>query len=116
MPGSGAGIRAAADSVAAPKPPAMRRLTEAQYRAVIAYVFGPDIKISGRFEPERRADGLLAIGSSQVSISDAGFEQYYAMAQEIATQVTDADHRATLFSCKPANEKASDDKCAETFL
>ena len=44
--------------------PKFRRLTEAQYRATIADIFGPDIKVSGRFEPDLRIGGLLAAGTS----------------------------------------------------
>ena len=35
-------------------PIAMRRITPDQYRESIADVFGPDIKIVGRFEPDSR--------------------------------------------------------------
>ena len=35
-------------------PPVLRRLTQAQYKHVIADVFGPDIKIGGRFDPDIR--------------------------------------------------------------
>ncbi len=43
-------------------PTAMRRLTEAQYRNVIADTFGPTITFGGRFDPLQRTDGLLALG------------------------------------------------------
>src|SRR5690349_7659327 len=66
---------------------ATRRLTETQYRHTIADLFGSDIQVNGRFEPERREEGLLAIGGSQLSISASGFEQYYAMARGISDQV-----------------------------
>ena len=40
----------------------MRRLTEAQYRNSIADIFGPDIKVAGRFEPiEESHDSLTTI-------------------------------------------------------
>ena len=35
----------------------VRRITETQYRHTIADVFGPDIKIEARFEPEKREEG-----------------------------------------------------------
>ena len=57
---------------------AVRRLTETQYRHTVADVLGPQIKIEARFEPEKREEGLLAIGSSQLSLTSAGFEQYFA--------------------------------------
>src|SRR5690606_1453961 len=62
----------------------VRRLTESQYRHAIADTFGDDIKISARFEPEKREEGLLAVGSAQLSITGSGFEQYFALANSIA--------------------------------
>src|SRR5215471_13722960 len=59
---------------------ALRRITETQYRHTIADVFGPEIKINARYEPERRVDRLLAIGSAQLSLTSSGFEQYFALA------------------------------------
>ena len=35
---------------------AVRRITESQYRHTIADVFGPEIKINARFEPEKREE------------------------------------------------------------
>jgi mono/diheme cytochrome c family protein len=39
-------------------PPIARRRTADQYRRVIADVFGPTIKVEGRFEPGLREQGL----------------------------------------------------------
>ena len=39
------------------------RLSPSQYRLTIADIFDDSIKISGRFEPEQRDQGLLAIGA-----------------------------------------------------
>ena len=66
---------------------AVRRITETQYRHTIADVFGPEIKINARFEPEKREEGLLAIGSAQLSLTSSGFEQYFALASSISDQV-----------------------------
>ena len=92
----------------APEPPTsgapagMRRLTEEQYRNSIADIFGPDVRVSGRFEPILRPEhGLIAAGTSQISVSPAGFEQYYTMANAIAAQVVDENHRATMLACAP---------------
>jgi hypothetical protein len=88
----------------------IRRLTEAQYRQTIADIFGDDIKVAGRFEPDMRAEGLLAVGTAKVTITPSGFEQYDAMAQGIAEQVVDEKHRRRLVGCKP------DPSCAAAFL
>jgi hypothetical protein len=92
-----------------------RRLTQDQYRQSVADVFGDDIKVSGRLQPDPRREGLVAIGVSQSSVSASGFEQYDATAREVAGQVTDEAHR-DLLGCKPVDAKRPDDACARTFL
>src|SRR5690242_19305466 len=52
-----------------PRTVAMRRVTESQYRQTIADLYGPDIEVVGRFEPDSRRDGLMAVGSAELSIS-----------------------------------------------
>src|SRR5215510_3110735 len=96
--------------------PALRRITESQYRRTIADVFGPGIKINARFEPEKREDGLLAIGSAELSLTSSGFEQYFALASSIAEQALDEKKRATSVPCKPANPGQADDACARQFV
>ncbi len=107
---------------------AHRRITEQQYQTAIADLFGPAIKVDGRFEPELRKEGLLAIGASEVSISDAGFAQYFAIARRVADQVllsTPAqrdrqaaiqDARDKVVSCAPARADGADAACAERFV
>lgn len=100
---------------------ATRRLTESQYRHSIADIFGDDMQINGRFEPERREHLLLAIGSSMLSISAAGFEQYFSMGRSIADQVLDpnektGNRRAKFAPCIPADAKTADDKCTVEFV
>ncbi|HYM34397.1 MAG TPA: DUF1592 domain-containing protein, partial [Steroidobacteraceae bacterium] len=90
---------------------ATRRLTESQYKHTIADIFGRDITVNGRFEPERREDGLLAIGAAMLSISASGFEQYYSMAKGIADQVMDDKHRDKFVNCPP-----NDAVCAREFV
>jgi hypothetical protein len=94
----------------------MRRLTESEYRNSVADVFGGDIAVQGRFEPDRRIGGLLSASSAILSISPAGFEAYAKMADAIAGQVVDARHREKLIACKPADAKAADDACAGQVL
>jgi len=107
---------------------ATRRVSELQYRHAIADLFGPSIKVEGRFEPDVRKDGLLAIGASEASISDAGFAQYFAMARSIADQVllatpTQASQAAAvqaardkIVPCTPVKADAPDSACAEKFV
>jgi hypothetical protein len=105
-----------------------RRITELQYRHAIADLFGPKIKAEGRFEPELRKDGLLAIGASEVSISDSGFAQYFAIARSVADQVllnppAQENQKAAVQAardkvvpCSPVKADAPDAACAEKFV
>ena len=51
-------------------------------------------KINARFEPEKREDGLLAIGAARLSLTSSGFEQYFALASSISDQVLEEKRRA----------------------
>jgi hypothetical protein len=93
-----------------------RRLTAEQYQNIVREVFGGDIDLGGRFEPDLRVDGLLAVGASHVSITAAGMEQYDAMGRAVASQVVDKNHREALLPCRPSSETDADDKCAGEFL
>lgn len=95
---------------------AVRRLTESQYRHTIRDVFGPEIEINARFEPEQRESGLLAIGSATLSLTSSGFEQYFALAASIARQALGTELRRQVMMCEPANPSRADDRCARQFL
>lgn len=97
-------------------PSSLRRLTEAQYRATIADAFGPDIKVSGRFEPEMRVQGMLAAGSRAVGLTPGGLENYEGMARGIAAQVVDPAHRSRLVGCAPSTGDLDGKACASTFF
>ena len=101
-------------------PATVRRLTADQYRQSIADIFGPDITVAGRFEPEVRTQGLLAVGTATITVSPAGFEQYDVMARAIAAQVLDEAHRQAALQqfggCLPADPKGPDRACAEAYL
>ena len=94
----------------------LRRLTEAQYRNSIADIFGSDIKVAGRFEPDLRVDGLLAAGASTVSVTPGGLEQYEALARMVAEQVVDAGHRQKLVGCGPDPADPDGRQCARAFF
>jgi hypothetical protein len=97
-------------------PATVRRVTKDQYAAIIGDIFGADIKIQGRFDPDVREGGLLAIGTSHVSVTPSSLEQYDSIARGIAAQVVDEHHRVQLFGCQPASATAPDDACAAQFL
>jgi hypothetical protein len=97
-------------------PPMVRRLTEAQYRASIADIFGAEIPVPARFEKPARVDGLVAIGTGSAGISPFAVEQYDSAAQAVASAVLAPKQRAKQVKCKPKDEMRFDHKCAETFL
>lgn len=99
-----------------PGPIAMRRITAEQYRQTIADVFAPELQVTGRFEPDSRRNGLLAVGTAWVSITPAGFEQYDAMARRIAARVLEPEQRKRFVPCLPADPATSDSKCAGAFV
>ncbi len=96
--------------------PLMRRLTEAQYRATVADIFGPDIPVVGRFERELRTEGLVAIGTSESGLSPFALEQYDISARGIAAAVVSEERRDDLVPCKPRSEDRFDKACAEKFV
>ena len=95
---------------------AMRRLTKAQYRNVMSDVFGPGIELAGRFEPENRRNGLIAVGSAQATITASGFEQYEGMASEVARQALLPERRKDWLPCIPSNAEAADPACSKAIL
>jgi hypothetical protein len=97
-------------------PATVRRLNEDQYKHSIEQIFGPDIKVPGRFEPPVRESGLLAIGESKVIVTPAGFEQYALRARDISAQVLDDSHRKALLTCGPQAGATFDEVCARQFL
>jgi hypothetical protein len=92
-------------------PPVMRRLTEDQYRRVIADVFGADIVVGGRFDPLLRTDGLLVLNAATSAVNTSSYELYDALAKSVAAQVTDPERRALLVPCT-----TTDDACASAFF
>jgi hypothetical protein len=97
-------------------PPAMRRLTEAQYRNIVADLFGARIVVGGHFDPLIRTNGLYAVGARSARITPSGLEQYDRMARSIAAQVVSEPNRDMLVPCKPADAAKVDEACARQFV
>lgn len=116
IPSQSAPAFAETPAVVDPVKVSVRRITETQYRHIIRDTFGPEIELSARFEPDKREDGLLALGSSHLSITSSGFEQYFGLASSIADQVFDPKRRDALVGCKPADAKKPDAACATQFI
>jgi len=95
---------------------AVRRITESQYRNAVHDIFGENITINGRFEPELREHGLFAIGSKELSISPGGIEQYVGIARRVSDQVFDPKNRAQIFGDVPAAGNVPDDARTAEFV
>ncbi len=95
--------------------PNIRRLTETQYRNIIADLFGPRIVVGGRFDPLVRTSGLLEVGARSAPVTATGLEEYDGLARSIAAQVVKPGNREYLLPCKPQSETAPDDACAKQF-
>src|SRR5690606_7010603 len=74
------------------------------------------IRLGGRFDPGLRVEGLLELGTSEISISDASMEQFDNMARTIAAQVIDEGNRGLMVGCEPRSPTEPDDACARQFL
>lgn len=95
---------------------AFRRITESQYKHTIADVFGSAIKVEARFEPERREDGLLALGSAELSLTSSGFEQYFTLGSSVARQALTAKDRDAFVGCTPRDPAGPDEVCTRKFV
>jgi hypothetical protein len=105
-----------ADPGATGGPLAMRRLTAQQYRNAVEDAFGSSVAVAGRFEPDSRSDGLNALGASLVAVTPSGFEQYEAMARNLAAQVTSPELRPGILPCQPAVVTGADNACTEQVI
>lgn len=104
------------EPVAVGGPAVVRRLTEAQYRATIADIFGPNAPIAGHFERGQRESGLLSLATSTSHISSSSLEQYHASAQSVAAYALNEANRDRTVGCKPAADNAFDAACAQQFV
>ncbi len=96
--------------------PGLRLLTEAQYRNIVADLFGTQVVVGGSFDPLVRTNGLLTVGASDAHITPAGLEQFDRRARAIAAQVVNEKNRGVLIPCKPADAAKADDACAKQFF
>ena len=109
-------VGAAAPSQAAEES-ALVRLTPAQYERSIHDIFGESIQVDRVIvDPGVRENGLLALGARKLTLSAAALERYESLARQVAVQVTNDRHRATLIPCTPEVETAPDATCAAQFL
>src|SRR5262249_32964894 len=83
-PVSSVAIVDAAQGTVAGGPTLVHRLTQEQYRNIVTDLFGDDIALGARLEPDVRGDHLIAVGSARATVTAAGMEQYEAAARSVA--------------------------------
>lgn len=111
--GSGGSVSPSTD-VFAPAPPALPRLTTAQYRNVVSDLFGPSIQVP-ELEPDQRPYSFSIIGASTTTVSEHGVDLYGQAAFQIAKAVfADESLRAKVVGCAP--QTPLDDACLKQFL
>ena len=97
-------------------PPDVRRLTEDQYRSIIADIFGSSIVVAGRFDTPVREEGLLAVGARDATVTPGGLVQFDEMARSIASQVLSEPNRHFLVPCDTIEHTDYNDSCARQFI
>lgn len=97
-------------------PPLLRRLTESQYRATIADIFGQEVPIVARFGRALRSEGLIAVGTGHAGVSPYSMEQYDVAANGIAEFITAEQRRAQYLPCAPEPSSDFDMACATDII
>jgi len=117
---SGCGDYGSRDALSEPEPvggpPLLRRLTESQYHATVADIFGSDVPVVARFGRALRSDGLISVGTGEAGISPFSLEQYDSAARGVADYILAAERREKYLSCAPENMSEFDENCATDFV
>jgi hypothetical protein len=106
----------ATEAADATSPARVRLISQEQYANTLAYVFGPDTKVSAHFAPFRRTDGLLEVGASSAGVTLGQMQEFQRTAGAMAEQIVSPEHRNFLIPCAPKHENAADKRCAAQFL
>jgi hypothetical protein len=99
-----------------PGPPILRLLSEDQYRNIIADVFGPHIRVTGRFNPLFRTNGLRSLGARSAEITPASMENFERMAQLISEQIFVPGNRRSIMPCELSQGEDLKQACVREAL
>ena len=98
-----------------PAPPALPRLTRAQYENSIHDVLGADLVPPATLEPDVPYDDLYSVGASVAKTSPRGIELYEDGARNLAAQVIAKPERlAALLPCTATS--TTDGACLDAFV
>ncbi len=70
-----------------PPQPALRRLSQAQYNNTLHDLFGDELVLPSRVEPDTSVDGYFSVGGTFTTISPRGVELYEEAAYDVAEQL-----------------------------
>lgn len=98
-----------------PAPPALPRLTRAQYLHSLKDILGPNLALPSSLEPDVPFDDLASVGASVAKVSPRGVELYEDAARSLAAQVTGKPERlAAVLPCQPTS--AVDGACLDQMV
>jgi tetratricopeptide (TPR) repeat protein len=72
-------------------PAALTRLTRIQYAHQVRDLFGPEVVVPARLEPDVLQAGFSSVGATRTSVSPRGVEQYEAAALDEARRAFEAE-------------------------
>lgn len=102
------------DDAFAPPPPALRRLTVAEYRNSVRDLLGVEPPAESDLPPDDSVGGFTSIAARRLAMSPAAIEGFEELSFEIAETVfADPARREGLLGCEPAQ---ADDACVTGFL
>ncbi len=108
------GIESHPAATFAPAPPAMRRLTRAQYLNSVRDLLGMEVALPVELEADTPLNGFASIGAARITIPPVAVERYEAAALALAEAAMAPEHRDSLVPCRP--DGVWDEACAAHFL
>ena len=110
--GGGIGNKPAVIPPFAPAEAKVRRLTNRQYQNSVRHLLG-DVTFNVKVKDVAALNGLVAIGTSRGTLSNAVVEQFEKSAYDVLKQAFDNPaQRDRLVPCTPSDAAAADDACA----
>lgn len=94
----------------------VRLISQEQYLNTISHMFGEGVRISSRFPPFNRTDGLESLGANSAGVTVGGVQLFQQAASSVATQIVNEERRAFVLPCQPTDGSKPDNACARAFL
>ncbi len=113
--GSGTGSTTGGPDAFHPAPPALRRLTVAQYQNSVRDLLGNAITLPSDIEADTSISGFASVAASRTALSPHATEQFETAALAVSHQaLADTATRASLVKCTPTGP--TDATCASQFI